>query len=86
MLYFLSGRVNRTCTKNSSKTIIRSKQLELLQRMVKILRENNLCEKVFVSPVCLASSEILKRDTAPTTVTSKLASLTLVTHKLESQV
>lgn len=38
----------------------------LLQKMVKNLRVKDLCEKVYVSPVCAADSPLLKRDSVPT--------------------
>ncbi|KAL0091257.1 hypothetical protein F4703DRAFT_1732381, partial [Phycomyces blakesleeanus] len=53
------------CRKSPSKETPQ-KRLELLQKMVNSLHVNDLCEKVFVSPICRASSDLLTRDISPT--------------------
>ncbi|KAG1172622.1 hypothetical protein G6F70_006439 [Rhizopus microsporus] len=45
------------CRKSPSKETPQ-KRLELLQKMVNSLHLNDLCEKVFVSPICRASSDL----------------------------
>ncbi|KAG1445388.1 hypothetical protein G6F56_009933 [Rhizopus delemar] len=59
------------CRKSPSKETPQ-KRLELLQKMVNSLHVNDLCEKVFVSPICRASSDLLTRDISPTTTAQSI--------------
>jgi hypothetical protein len=60
------------CRKSPSKETSQ-KRLELLQEMLNSLHVNNLCEKVFVSPICRADSDLLTRDISLTATAQSIS-------------
>ncbi|KAF1796182.1 hypothetical protein FB192DRAFT_1405552 [Mucor lusitanicus] len=55
--------------RKSKCNVSQEQRVKLIQRMVEILKVKCLCEKVYVSPVCFASSLLLERDFSNNTAT-----------------
>lgn len=64
----LTGWVTVGYCRKSISNEPQQKRVELLQKMIINLSENDLCEKVFVLPICSASSNVMMRDTSTTIV------------------
>lgn len=55
--------------RKSKCNVSQEQRVKLIQRMVEILKVKCLCEKVYVSPICSASSLLLERDFSNNTAT-----------------